>query len=274
MSGGPKNSVFTLLFSDEARLRELYYALTGIKLATDTPLIINTLEDIFYMGRVNDISFEADGKLVVLIEHQSTINPNMPLRLLLYIARLYEKMASGKKVYTRKLITLPRPQFFVLYNGKEPLDQEVMRLSESFANTTFESRNLLELEVKVININYGQNDTIVRQSATLYGYSAFIYKVQEYIKEGNSLEKATELAVDYCLSHEILQEFLDKHLEEVKNMLTQEWNLEEAKEVWFEEGLERGLEKTARNMLKIGLSPDIIAKATTLTIEAIEKLKD
>jgi len=72
---------------EPALLRELYCALRGITLPPDAPVSINTLENVVYMDLYNDISFEIAGKLVVLIEHQSTINPNMPLRFLLYICR-------------------------------------------------------------------------------------------------------------------------------------------------------------------------------------------
>ena len=83
-----KDSVFSFLFSDTGALRELYCAIEGITLPPDTPIDINTLSDIIYMDQINDISFTIDNRLVVLIEHQSTINRNMPLRLLLYIARV------------------------------------------------------------------------------------------------------------------------------------------------------------------------------------------
>ncbi|MCL2519975.1 MAG: hypothetical protein FWE37_03080 [Spirochaetaceae bacterium] len=104
--------------------------------------------------------------------------------------------------------------------------------------------------------------------------------MQKYIDEGFSLEKAAELAADYCLKHDILKEFLDKHLEEVKNMLTKEWSLEEAQEVWFEEGMEKGIEKgmekgieqTARNMLNKGFELEVIAAITGLNLEVIKKL--
>ena len=49
------------------------------------PVTINTLENVLFMELINDISFEIGGKLVVLIEHQSSVNQNMPLWLLMYI---------------------------------------------------------------------------------------------------------------------------------------------------------------------------------------------
>jgi hypothetical protein len=119
-----KDSVFSLLFSDPDLLRELYCALEGVALPSDIPVTINTLQDVFFMDRINDISFEIGGKLVILIEHQSTINPNMALRLLIYIARVYEKIVGDKKIYASNLIPLPRPEFFVLYNGISPYPDE------------------------------------------------------------------------------------------------------------------------------------------------------
>ena len=66
-----KDSLFTFLFSEPDVLRDLYSALEGVSLPTDVPVTINTLEDVLFMGRVNDISFEIGGKLVVLIEHHA-----------------------------------------------------------------------------------------------------------------------------------------------------------------------------------------------------------
>jgi len=102
-----KDSVFSLLFSNPDILRELYGALEGVDLPQDLPVTINTLQDVLYMDRINDISFEVDGKLIVLMEHQSTVSPNIPLRILLYIARLYEKILAGKSIYTSKRISIP-----------------------------------------------------------------------------------------------------------------------------------------------------------------------
>ena len=96
-----KDSVFSLLFNDPETLRELYGALEGSPLPPDLPITINTLEGVLFMERVNDISFAAGDKLVIILEHQSTVNPNMPLRCLLYLARLYEK----------NIETVPKLQF-------------------------------------------------------------------------------------------------------------------------------------------------------------------
>ncbi|MDR2729768.1 MAG: Rpn family recombination-promoting nuclease/putative transposase, partial [Treponema sp.] len=100
-----KSSVFSFIFSNPDTLRELYCALEGITLSKDVPVVINTLEDVIFMDMNNDISFEIGGKLVVLIEHQSTINPNMALRLLMYIGRIYEKIINGRKIYSSSKVS-------------------------------------------------------------------------------------------------------------------------------------------------------------------------
>ncbi|MCL2808456.1 MAG: Rpn family recombination-promoting nuclease/putative transposase, partial [Treponema sp.] len=110
-----KDSVFTTLFNDPDILRELYCALEGITLPPDVPVSINTLENVLYLDFYNDISFEVDGKLIVLIEHQSTINPNMALRLLFYITRVLEKKIESRTLYSKKPVSIPYPEFFVLY---------------------------------------------------------------------------------------------------------------------------------------------------------------
>ena len=131
-----KDSVFSFLFSDPDLLRELYCALEGVDLPPDVPVVINTLENVLFMELINDISFVIGGKLVVLIEHQSTVNPNMALRLLLYIARVYENMASDKSLYSTRPLSIPRPEFFVLYNGKAPYpDEQKLKLSDLFEKT-------------------------------------------------------------------------------------------------------------------------------------------
>jgi hypothetical protein len=154
-----KDSVFSLLFSDEDILRDLYSVLEGIPLDPSVKIEINTLSNVLFMEQINDISFTVDNKLVLLIEHQSTINPNMPLRLLMYIARVYEKITGSKNIYSGKKLSIPRPEFIVLYNGTFPYpDEKTLKLSDSFEDPASLglSKNALpelELTVKVYKIN-------------------------------------------------------------------------------------------------------------------------
>jgi hypothetical protein len=164
-----KDSVFSLLFSDPDLLRELYCALEGVSLPADIPVTINTLQDALFKDRINDISFAIGDKLVILIEHQSTLNPNIAFRLLLYIARIYEKTIGDKNIYASRLVHIPRPEFFVLYNGVAPYpDEELLKLSDAFESGLLpditKKTTALELEVRVININHGRNKEIAESS--------------------------------------------------------------------------------------------------------------
>jgi hypothetical protein len=276
-----KDSVFSLLFSDPNLLRELYCALEGVTLSADVPVVINTLQDVLFLDRINDISFEIGGKLVILIEHQSTINPNMALRLLMYIARVYEKIIGDKNIYGSRLIPVPRPEFFVLYNGIAPYpDERVLKLSDSFekaASLGLPENAALELTVKVLNINQGKNEGIVRKCKILAQYCAFVTKVREFEKECGDRTEAMKRAIRYCRDNDILKEFLEKNGTEVINMLLTEWNMDDALAVRFEEGREEGREESretvARNALAKGASVEFIHDITGLDLETIKNFR-
>ena len=274
-----KNSVFTALFSEPAVLRDLYNALGGVSLPADVPVSINTLENVVFMDIYNDISFEIGGKLVILVEHQSSINPNMALRLLLYYARVLEKTVKGKTLYSEIRLSIPWPEFYVLYNGIKPYpDEQILRLSDLFENPfdlglPEKLKPLLELEVKVININEGRNDAIVHRCRKLAEYSAFTAKTRALLQELGSKEEAIKQAVIYCRNHDILSAFLEIHGSEVLNMLLTEWNWDDAKEVWQDEAREERTLEIARKMIKAGQSINEIAEFTDLPFETIDQIK-
>jgi predicted transposase YdaD len=284
-----KDSVFSILFSDPDTLRELFGALEGVTLPPDLPLTINTLEGVLFRPQLNDISFVVGDTLVVLLEHQSTINPNMAFRLLMYIARLYEELSAGKNIYSTRKITIPRPIFIVLYNGTDPYpDESMLKLSDAFADAASlgllkDSIPELELLVRVYNINQGHNEAIIRRCEKLEGYSVFIAKVREFAEKisggrkpqkltNDELKEAIKQAVKWCIANNKLKQFLQAHGSEVTNMLMTEWNQEEALVVYREEGREEGREEVAQNALHEGLPIEVIQKITGLDIEAIKNL--
>jgi hypothetical protein len=275
-----KDSVFSWLFSDPDTLRELYGALEGVSLSPDIPVTINTLEGVLFKARMNDISFAIGDRVVVLIEHQSTVNENMPLRLLLYIAKIYEKITGEKDIYREKKIALPLPEFIVLYNGTAPYpDEKILKLSDSFHDPADlglakGAGVSLELTVKVYNINRGHNELMVRRCKTLDGYSAFIAAVRTHEQEGKSRDEAIPEAVKDCIEQNILKDFLETHATEVINMLMTEWNWDDAFAVQREEGREEGREEVKNMVLELvkqGYSTDQIeAKLAAITSERTE----
>jgi hypothetical protein len=241
-----KSSVFSLLFGDPVILRELYNALEGTPLPPNVPITINTLEGALYRTRLNDLSFIVGEKLVVLIEQQSTINPNMPLRILMYIARVYEKIVEAKDIYAKGLVKIPRPELIVLYNGPDAdWDTRELKLSDAFEDASalgVDSATPLPLELSTVvyNINQGHNEAMLHKSEKLNGYSVFIDKAREFDRELDDLTAAIKKAVEYCIDRNILKEFLELHSSEVINMLFAEWKQEEALEYRYNEGRNEG----------------------------------
>jgi len=266
-----KSSVFSTLFSDPEILREVYSAIEGFDIPPNAIIDINTLSDAIYMKQINDISFSIDNRLVVLIEHQSTINFNVPVRLLMYVGRVYEQMLDRKKLYQKNLIKIPMPEFIVLYNGREPHPEYMkLKLSTAFENIEGLKRQNndgypLELIVKIYNINHGFNKQILGKSKTLDSYSIFISKIWEYNKK-LSLDKSMKAAIEYCIENNILKDFLKRHGSEVVNMLFAEISTEEYGEIRFNEGREEGAEKRDQYVLELinqGLSTEEIKQRLT-----------
>jgi predicted transposase YdaD len=242
-----KDSVFTKLFDDEDRLRELYAALEGVEYDPTLPITINTLRDVIYMNQMNDLSFTVGDRMVFVIEHQSTPNPNMPLRILLYIARIYEKIVDRQSLYKKALVKVPKPEFIVLYNGLEKAPEKwELRLSDAFMGLEFDENPTLDLTVTAYNINYGRNAELLQRSESLAGYAEFIAKAREN-EAAMPKEQAVTEAVRYCIRNGILARFLEEHGSEVVNMLLNEWDQDEFLEVRaaeaMEEGERKGLEK-------------------------------
>lgn len=224
------------------------------------------------MDRENDISFLLDGRFIILVEHQSTINENMPLRFLLYIARIYEKLIDSKAIYKDEMIKLPTPEFIVLYNGTKEYEKEtVLNLSDAFIEKNVSVT--LDLRVKVININYDKSSEVLEKSKTLKDYSYLMHQVKSYKNQKLSLEEAVEQAMKDCISQGMLKEFLEENGSEVINMLFTEFNLEDAKEVWQEEAEKRIQIKIAISLLDV-LDLETIAIKTGLSLEELKGLRE
>ena len=203
-----KSSVFadylTEAGTNNSRLLEISQA-TGIVPEGATPKIeVNTLKDVLFMDRINDVSFTVDGKLVVLIEHQSTVNQNMPLRMFLYLGRLYEKILDTSSVYRKGLIPIPTPEFIVFYNGTEKQEaQWVQQLSDAYIDKTVIAG--MELKVTTWNINYDENVDILKRSKSLRDYSYFVKKVREFKSSGLTLDQAIKECIDTCVKQGVMK---------------------------------------------------------------------
>ena len=269
-----KSTLFSELFSKPQNLRELYNALADTSYSEDTIIEINTLDSAFFNDMRNDISFTIDNRYVVLLEHQSTINANMPLRFLMYISRVFERIIDERAIYQEKQIELPTPEFIVLYNGLRPFPAEKkLKLSDSYTGSdkSIEKFGNLDLTVKVININPGYNDDLLQRSKTLSGYTAFIEHIRSSQNKGATLRDAIKEAIKWGITQDVLGKFLAEHGTEVSNMIPgTTFNIDIAKEVWQEEAREDGYEE-ARKEFQTRI--DALEAEKKEQAKEIEKLK-
>ena len=231
-----RDSLFRRYFENPVDLAGLYKALTG-EIVAPEDIKITTLKNVLFNNQKNDISFQVGNRYLILMEHQSTINPNMPIRMLFYVALLYRRMISRNLIYAKQQIKLPAPEFYVLYNGPEPLEDQVLRLSTAFEE---EAGSSMELVVTLKNIRYNKDNEMLQQCRPLHDYSYFVYQVEMYCNQGHSLREAMQLAAADCLEQGIMEKFLTENYEEVFDMSLLRWNEKDAKKYWQEEAREDG----------------------------------
>ncbi len=249
-----KSRIFTMLFSNKKRLLRLYNAMSGKKYTNPELLTINTLENAIYMSMQNDLSFLIDMRLS-LYEHQSTYNPNIPLRFLLYLSDLYSKLTKGMNIYGSKKLLIPPPRFVVFYNGRDKRpDYEEFRLSDLY---TIQDEDVsLELIVEVFNINKGHNKELVETCRDLQDYVEYTHRVRTYA-EKMPIEEAVEKAINECIQEGILKDFLEANRAEAMKVSIYEYNEQEhirmEREDAFEDGRKLGLDEGLETGRKLGL---------------------
>ena len=290
-----KDTTFRLLFSEPKRAIELYNAISGENLPPDTELTYTTLENALYIDRKNDLGFVINNRHLVLVECQSTVNMNIPLRCLGYVSRTLENLASKENLYGSKLIKFPAPEFYVFYVGSATWDVKHLKLSDAFLEKARE--NSIEIIVNLVNLNYNVDTEILKRSPTLLGYSKLLcYIREELASNGGDLKAAIDAAVKRCMRDGLISEFLSTHSREVTGMLFEEISVEEFAEIRAREAYEMGEQsgftkgeqsgftkgeqsgaarkerEIASQMLKEGMKPDLITRLTGLSMPEIESL--
>ena len=232
-----KDTIFRWLFSDRKNLLSLYNAVTGRSYTDADALDIVTLESAVYLGMKNDVAFLVDTRLY-LCEHQSTYNPNIPLRNLFYIASEYQVLVKDKSLYSSVLLRLPAPKFLVFYNGTgQVADREELRLSAAYENLQGEPD--LELKVTMLNINEGHNRELMEQCRILREYSQYVARVRKYAAQ-MELNEAVERAITECIREGILSEFLSRNRAEVMKVSIFEYDQELEEKKYREAEYEHG----------------------------------
>ena len=253
-----KDTVFRMLFSEKENLLSLYNAVTGNAYQNADDLKIVTLENAIYMGMKNDLAFMLETN-IYLYEHQSTLNPNIPLRDLIYIGIEYQQYVDDKSLYSSSLQKIPAPKFMVFYNGTDAVDDRVeLRLSNAYEHLAGEPD--LELKVLMLNVNEGHNKELMEQCQTLKEYAIYVARVRKYTSEMN-LNDAVARAIDECIKEGILVEFLRKNRSEVKMVsileYDKEWEEKKLRKAEYEAGRSEGIEIGKSEGIEIGKTEGI-----------------
>ena len=273
-----KDRLFIKIFERREDLLSLYNAVNGSDYQNPDELEITTLDNAIYMRMKNDISFLIDGYMS-LYEHQSTFNPNMPLRDCLYMLQIYQNYIDSQELdlYSSVLLKIPTPRLVVFYNGQEKMRNEemcILRLSDSYEKP--EKEPALECRVQVINVNYGKNRDMMEKCPKLYEYSYLVAKIRENQASGKTLEGAISAALEDCLAQGYLTELLTTYRREVTGMLLYEYDERKHLKNTYEEGMRTGQYKgrqqkayqAARNLYRRGFS----IKDTAGILEEDEKM--
>ena len=280
-----QDRLFKAIFGREEHkdwLLSLYNALNGSSYTDPSAIEINTIEGIIYVTMKNDISFLIDSQLN-LYEQQSSYNPNMPLRGLMYFAELYQKHLTkqDRDLFTTALVKIPTPNFVVFYNGSRDMpDVTKLRLSEAFEIPA--ENGDFEWTATMLNINAGRNKTLLQKCKPLYHYSCYVDRVKSNVRSGMTKENAVSEAVNFAIQNDFLDGYFKIQKAEVLNMSLTEFDQEaydrhrfnEGKEAGIAEGKRKNALQNARNFIRMGIPLEQIAKGTELPLETVLHLQE
>ena len=262
-----KDRLYKMIFNDKSELLKLYNAINGTHYDDPTMLTITTLDNAIYMTMENDLSFIIDMRLA-LYEQQSTVNPNLPLRFLMYIADIYSAYVKDMNIYSSKKLQIPLPSFVIFYNGVQSQpDRAEFLLSELFHPTSNEPA--LELKAVMLNINKGHNQELMNACHTLRDYSEYVARIRTYSGK-MPLADAVEKKITECIQENILQDFLLKNRAEAKAMSIYEYDEEKTMRMFRKETLEDGIHAVIKTCRKFNIPSDDIIQSLIANFQISE----
>ena len=247
-----RDTLFCKYAGTASNLLAISNAIRGTNHTDASRIQINTLQGSFYSNLKNDISFILDTLIMMLIEHQTTLNPNMPVRLLNYVAELFKIYLEPekRKMYSSSLIQIPAPEFYVFYDGDDTsFERKILKLSDAFKAPS----NKLELIVHVYNLATGKNEALKSICKPLREYSTFSNHYKILRKQGLDIDEAVRDTIRYCIDNNVMKDYLQHNESEVINMFGFEWNEKEEREALLEAGRARERIDSARTLLTQGI---------------------
>ena len=241
INNNSKDRVFKLIFGRNENREwtlSLYNAVNGSSYTNPEDITITTVEDALYLSMKNDVSFLI-AETMNLYEHQSTYNPNMPVRMLMYAGMVYSKYTEEKDInmYSSALKRLPVPRLVTFYNGiKETEDRVILRLSDAFPEG---SNPDIEVTVLMLNINYGRNRELMEHCKPLNDYSQFVETMRRLKSEGLPPEESVHLAIRRLDNDSPIRKYLLANEAEVKMLAITEYDEKRQRELDRRDGEER-----------------------------------
>ena len=266
-----KDTLFRKIFGTEEHkeyLLSLYNAVNHSEYKNIEDLQLITLDDVLFVSMKNDVAFLFECQMN-LYEHQSTLNPNMPLRGFMYMAKLWQNwiQKNQKNIYTKKLVKLPTPHYTVFYNGTEDTeDKYELYLSDAFEKIQNDGK--YEWTVEVYNINVRKNRILMEQCKALREYADFVQMVRMYYQESKDETEAIKKALQEAIDKNYLDGYFEKEREEV--FMT---TLLEVKQDIYENDLrDEGRREIIFAMYKSGIPMEQIATIIKMDVEELKKM--
>ena len=260
-----RDTLFCKYAGTASNLLAISNAIRGTNHTDASRIQINTLQGSFYSNLKNDISFILDTLIMMLIEHQTTLNPNMPVRLLNYVAELFKIYLEPekRKMYSSSLIQIPAPEFYVFYDGDDTsFERKILKLSDAFKAPS----DKLELIVHVYNLATGKNEALKSICKPLREYSTFSNHYKLLRQQGLAIDEAVRDTIRYCIDNNVMRDYLQCNESEVINMFGFEWNEKEEREALLEAGEARGRAsgriESVRELLTKGILTMDVIKAS------------
>lgn len=273
-----KDMLFDKVFSDKECILSLYNAIAQTEYHDASAISVNTIQRAVFFGIENDKSFIIDD-ILNIYEHQSSINPNMPIRGLMYLSELYRQFIYENQldIYGKKQVSLPHPIYLVFYNGedKQP-ERQIIHLHDAFSKNISDHDNFLDFKAIMLNINYGYNKKLMEHCKPLKEYAIFVDTIRKYLKTEAETAVAAKKAVEECIEQDILKDILIKEKGVIEDMITvcYDEEIHKMREAEYNQeiGEERKALSIAEKLYHSGMSIEQIHDITEIDKRELSKL--
>lgn len=271
-----RDTLFRFLFGQE-RFREwtlsLFNAVNDTAYTDSDQIQFTAIESVNEYGVKSDVSFLFKGELSQY-EHQSTYNPNMPLRQLGYTMHIFEDYIKKHdlKKYGNTQINLPAPRLVVFYNGSRRQPEEEYRL---FLRDAFPAEADVEARVRVIDINFHRRGKVLQACRPLWEYAWLIEQINQNCRT-MELGKAINQAIRQMPEDFVIKTAVKTFRTEGKGMIWGEFRIEECRQELLAEGREEGVLSAQlmmiRKKLSVGKSVSQIADEMEMEVPEVQSL--